>query len=310
MYRRYIVLLGLFLFGLGSVYGQGRLLISQYMYNGLILNPAYAGSQQQFSLATTFRRQWVNVEGSPAYGLFSAHTPIFSNRIGIGVLGYGEQIGVHQEYGGYIMGAYKVPLRVGYLSIGISGGFSSRNSDYTRLDLLEPSDVFLSSRSTSLTPNFGVGLYFYNSRMYAGISVPFLLDTRRISVEGVNENGILRDARSYYFTIGGILGREGAPIRFLPSMLLRLQENNSLAGDVNLNIILQKRVLLGGSFRWFNSFVLLSQLILNENLRVMYSYDFNTTQLAVNTSGTHEIMLNYRVVIRTLVRDPHCSAYF
>ena len=58
--------------------------------------------------------------------------------------------------------------------------------------------------------------------------------------------------------------------------------------------------------------VLLSQLILNDNFRVMYSSDFTSTDLGdkARASGTHEIMLNYRIVIRGLSRDPHCSAYF
>ena len=280
------------------------------MYNGLVLNPAYAGSQQQFSLAALYRDQWLNVEGAPSFQMISTHTPAFSNTIGLGLLLSHEQIGVHKEYSAYFTFAYKIKLNFGYLSLGVLGGAAVKNSDYARLVLLQQEDDLLSIRSNSTAPNFGVGIYFYNSTFYAGLSSPYLLNERRIDIRENVSTTIINDVRSYYLTTGFLIGDERS-ILFNPSFLLRLRENSPIAGDVNTNVIFYKRLLLGASYRVASSIVFLSQLILNENFRMMYSYDFATqSQLSSRVSGTHEIMLNYRVSIRGLTRDPHCSAYF
>lgn len=294
-----------------ELFAQSRFLVSQYMYNGLVLNPAYAGSQQQFSLAALYRNQWLNIEGSPTFEMISVHTPVFSNRIGVGMLLSAEQIGVHKEYGVFSMFAYKLKLYFGYLTFGLSGGFSAKNSDYTQLRRSNDEDPYLQVRANSTAPNFGVGTYFYSGRMYAGLSVPYLLNTERLDVPAARNRSVLRDIRSYYLTAGFLLG-ESRFFKFNPSFLLRVREGSPLSADLNANLIFKKRVLLGGSFRAGSGsgLVLLSQLILNDNFRVMYSYDFTTSDLSERASGTHEIMLNYRIIIRALVRDPHCSAYF
>ncbi len=294
----------------GTVQAQNRILLSQYMYNGLVLNPAYAGSQQQFSVAASYRRQWVNVDGSPAFGLLTVHTPLFQNRVGVGMQVYTENIGVHSEWSAYVQAAYKINLGVGYLSLGISGGLSRINSDYSQVNVVDESDADFGQQVTATSPNFGLGVYFYNSRWYAGISVPYLLNQRRLNFPDAQRERILVDSRSYYLTSGVIIGREGAPVQFLPSVLVRIRDFSSVSADVNLNVILFSRVLLGGSYRFNSGVVLLSQLILNDNFRVMYSYDFNFTNLGTHATGTHEIMLNYRILIPSLIKDKHCSAYF
>ena len=306
-----IFLLACMLYGLCSslLYSQSRLLVSQYMYNGLVLNPAYAGSQQQFSMAALYRNQWLNLDGAPVYQMLSAHTPVLSNHAGVGALFSSEEIGIHREYGALLALVYKVRLELGYLSMGVSGSYSFKESNYTELSVFDEEDPYLGLENDNSAPNFGVGVYFYNSYMYGGLSVPYLLNTDRIDVAEARERSVLRDIRSYYLT-GGILLGDERRLQFIPSFLLRLREGTPLGVDLNVNAVIEKRVLIGSSYRLGEGFVLLSQLILNDNFRFMYSYDFTTSRIGDRASGTHELTLNYRIVIRSLSRDPHCSAYF
>ena len=287
---------------------QNRFLVSQYMYNGLVLNPAYAGSQHKFSLAGLYRNQWLNVEGAPSYQMVSAHTPMASNRIGVGVLFTSEQVGVHRDYAAFAMAAYKVKLPNGYLSMGLSGGVNVKNSDYASLRLVAEDDPYLTGRIRKASPNFGVGVYFCNAKAYAGVSVPYLLSTTSFQLDG-GVTARLREPRTYYLTGGLLLGRDDV-VQFNPSMLIRMRAQSPIGLDANMNFILREKVILGASYRLGASLVLLSQFILNDNFRVMYAYDFTTSRLANRARGTHEIMINYRIFIRALDKDPHCSAYF
>ena len=109
---------------------QNRFLVSQYMYNGLVLNPAYAGSQQQLSLAALYRDQWLNIEGSPSFQMISTHTPVFSNTVGLGLLFSHEQIGIHKEYAAYLMFAYRIKLE---FRLSLYGSFRWRFCQELRL---------------------------------------------------------------------------------------------------------------------------------------------------------------------------------
>lgn len=143
------------------------------MYNGLALNPAYAGSNNVFSASFLHRDQWTNFDGAPEFQTFTAHTPLFSNRIGVGIIALRDEIGAHSDHGFYSVYAYKVKTSHGYLSMGLQGGFNNRVSDYSKLNIHDKDDYALSEIERKLSPNFGTGIYYYNSKLYAGVSVPY-----------------------------------------------------------------------------------------------------------------------------------------
>ena len=294
-----------------ALQAQNRFLISQYMYNGMVLNPAYAGSQQLFSLSLLNRQQWVNVDGAPVYQLLSAHTPLADNRIGIGTLLTRESIGVHHDFSAYASCVYKIKIQQGYIGLGLSGGVSYKNSFYSQLIIKDIQDSYLRTNTRRAYPNFGVGGYFYNNRWYAGVSVPYILNQKRLTIQGEVEPEVIsiEEPRSYYLTAGALFGHSDI-VKLNPSTLIRIRDRLPISLDANLNFILYERVLFGTSYRIGNGLVLLSQFILNENFRLMYSYDLTTSRLSKRASGTHELMFNYRIKIEALERDPFCSAYF
>ncbi|MCY4418601.1 MAG: type IX secretion system membrane protein PorP/SprF [Cytophagales bacterium] len=297
-----------------TVQGQNRLLVSQYMYNGLILNPAYAGSQQVFSLTGLYRQQWFNVQGAPAYQVITCHTPMMSNKIGVGLLLSRESVGVHHNFGSFASYSYKIKLSHGYVSMGLSGGVSINGSNYSNLNLFHSEDSHLLGYSQRTVPNFGVGTYYYNANVYAGISVPYILNSYQVNLLNPEQDTSIikqvNEPRAFYVTGGFVIGDSGQVFKAYPSTLIRILHGASLGVDLNLHAIFYDVVMSGISYRVGSTASLLFQIILNDNVRVMYSYDLIANRLATGSRGSHEIALSYRIKIKTLSRDPLCASYF
>jgi len=289
---------------------QQRPVMSTYMFNGLALNPAYAGSLNLLSASFIHRKQWINVDGAPRSNILSVHSSFYGNQIGLGLQAAEDIIGVHKESSVYLSGAYKIKTGVGILAMGLSGGFDNRRSNFEELNLLREDDQLLSGTPTRFTPNFGTGIYFANPRMYAGISVPYILENTLYEVqatEGTTTTG--RESR-YYYATGGVIFDINPNVKFSPSALIRYQEQSRVGWDLNATIIFDGIAYAGVSYRSGDAIVFLTQLILNENFRLGYAYDATVNALATYSRGTHEIMLNYRIKLRNYKKDPQCPVYF
>ncbi len=287
---------------------QQRPVISTYMFNGLALNPAYAGSLNIFSASFVHRKQWINVDGAPTSNIFTANTALHGNQIGVGLQVSRDEVGVHQETAMYFSGAYKIRTSAGILAMGLSGGFDNRRSDFNELNILDEDDQLLSGIPTRFTPNFGAGIYFANPVMYAGVSVPYILEN---TLYDVNVEGTISDAREsrYYYATGGVILNISPNIKLSPSALIRYQEQSRVGWDLNGTIIFDGVAYAGVSYRSGDALVFLTQLILNENFRLGYAYDTTVNALNESSRGTHEILLNYRIKLN-LGKDPQCPVYF
>ncbi len=309
--RKQIVSILLVTVSLAS-FGQQRPVMSTYMFNGLALNPAYAGSLNIFSASFVHRKQWINVEGAPTSNIFTANTSLHGNQLGIGIQATRDEIGVHQESAFYFSGAYKIRTSAGILSMGLSGGFDNRRSNFTELNLLRQDDQLLSGIPTRFTPNFGAGIYFANPVMYAGVSAPYIIENKLFNIDEENAiEGTVTSAREsrYYYGTGGIILNISENVKLSPSVLLRYQEQSRLGWDLNGTVIFDGIAYVGASYRSGDALVFLTQLILNENFRIGYAYDTTVNALDAASRGTHEIMLNYRIELN-LGKDPQCPVYF
>lgn len=306
--------IALFIFSLTlvvcCVFSQQRPVMSTYMFNGLALNPAYAGSLNVLSASFIHRKQWINVKGAPTSNVFSAHSSFYGNQIGLGFQASKDVIGVHKESALYFSGAYKIKTGAGILAMGLSGGFDNRRSDFTELNVLNKSDELLSGTPTRFTPNFGTGLYFANPKMYAGVSVPYILENTLYQVQAAEGTTSEAKESRYYYATAGVVLDINQSIKFSPSTLIRYQEESRLGWDLNATIIFDGIAYAGVSYRSGDAIIFLTQLILNENLRIGYAYDATVNELNNHSRGTHEILLNYRVKLRNYKKDPQCPVYF
>ena len=287
---------------LAGEYGiaQQKTVLSQYMFNGQVLNPAYSGVHEKLSATALYRNQWVNLEGAPTIQTFTMNTGFKRNKTGVGFMISNDKLGIHRDLSVYFSYSYKVQFKNGALSMGLQGGFNHLRSDFTKLNLKNPGGPILTGVRGKYNPNFGAGLFYYSDIAYVGISVPYLISNKIIEEsEGIFSEA--RENRNYYVTVGRAFHLNKNVI-WKPSVLIRYQEEAPLGYDINTNFIFHELVTLGASYRSGDAFLWLFELQLNDKFRFGYAYDMTTSQLNQFSNGTHELMLNYRIDISRGVR--------
>jgi type IX secretion system PorP/SprF family membrane protein len=295
----------------GMSLAQHSIVYSQYIFNGLLINPAYAGSHVQLSASLTYRNQWVNFSGAPVTGTLGAHTSLYQGKVGVGLLATVDKIGSYSNTGIFANYAYiiKDPIRKGYFSMGVSGGFNSYNADFSDLNLRAGQDITFAGFMNEFKPNFGGGLFYYNPKMFAGLSVPTILTHSELFSGGLEQ---LRTPRFYYL-YGGVklpLDPRTQRVILTPSLLFRFQDGTPLSMDYNLSVAFEELISLGTSYRMGDGAISYINFKLSEKFYVGYSYDWTVSDIRLYSRGTHEIMINYRTRLRNVHRDLDCPVFF
>ncbi len=269
-------------------------LMSHYMFNGLLLNPAYAGSRDFVSTTMLYRKQWVGLEGAPTTESVSIHGPLKSKKMGMGLYILKDKIGVTGQTEMFGSVAYHLPLPKAKLSFGMQFGFNSFKSDIVNLKYWDPQDkVFNYNTYSNILPNVGFGVYYYQPLFYLGFSVPGLISYNPDESFSVKKDTILyRYNRRYMFTSGYVFETEGA-LKFKPSLLIKYEKNSPVQFDLNLNVLINDIFWLGASYRNGDAIVAILEYQINRKFRVGYSYDYTLGKLNTYQSGSHEVMLGY-----------------
>lgn len=285
-----ILIAFLFCIGLGTAQAQQDPMFSQYMFNMLTVNPAYAGSRDVLSLTAMRRWQWVNIDGAPRTTTFSADMPIANERMGLGLIAYNDQLGVTKTNSAYLIYSYRIRMEKGTLAFGMQAGFSNYRSDLTSLRTTDVSDDNLGSNVNKMLPNVGAGVYYNTDRFYVGISTPKLLNNK-LGNDAVS-NAI---QKRHLFAMAGYVIHASELFKIKPSVLGKYVEGAPLQLDGNLNVWFNDVIGLGASFRSGDALSAMLEIQATDQLRFGYAYDYAMTKLNNYTSGTHEIMLRYEL---------------
>jgi type IX secretion system PorP/SprF family membrane protein len=275
------------------LYAQQDIMVSQYMFNGLLLNPAYAGSHPYLSATVLHRNQWVGLEGAPKTSIFAIDGPINNEKMGLGLIVSNDHIGVTDQtdiYGNY---SYHLPLGDGKLAFGLKGGVSRYTYKVDQLVIWDNNDqVFVGNRSTAWLPKFGAGIYYYTPKWYAGISVPSLIahDPNNNFGSDVNNSGFVR---RHYYAVSGYVFNINERFKLKPSVLLKYVKSAPLEADLNLHVMYRDQLWFGASYRTNDAISLMIEYQTNTRFRIGYAYDFTTSKVRTYSAGTHEIMLGY-----------------
>ena len=274
---------------------QQHPLFTQYMFNGLVINPAYTGSHESMTLTASLRSQWTGIKGSPKTEVFSAHTPILLSRSSAGLVATHDQLGVTNQTMVYASYAYRIPVsEKGKLALGAQAGMSFYKSNYSDLDVITSSgmtdDAFQSIEGRTL-PNLGIGVYYHTSKTYVGLSLPTLINNKWNNQEPLLK---ARQQRHYFLSAGHVFDLS-PDLKLKPNILLRWVEHGPFQYDVNANLLIKEMVWVGISYRMQDAVDGLVQWIVNDQLNVGYSYGYPTSRLSSVQSGTHEIVLSYRL---------------
>lgn len=266
-------------------YGQQDPQYSQYTYNMNVINPAYSGSKGVLSLGILGRMQWVGIEGSPKTLTLSGHGPI-GKSVGIGAALVSDKIGPVNETNFYADLSYTiVTSEESRLAFGIKAGFTSLQ--VAALEAINSDPLNIPIDKTS--PNFGAGIFYYTQRFYAGFSAPNFLETRYLEKSG----GIVSTAseKTHFFFTSGFVFDIYDNLKMKPSTMLRATHGAPLSVDLSANLLWEEKFEFGFSYRFDKSFSAMLGFVINNSLRIGYTFDKNISGFGETNSGAHEIML-------------------
>lgn len=270
--------------------GQQQALYTQYMFNGLAINPAYAGTSEALSITALGRWQWIGMDGAPRTQTITAHTPIEDTNVGLGLTFINDQIGVTRQTGVYGVYAYRLPIRSGFLSFGLQGGFTNLKNNFNEARTITP-DPALQVQSSQFLPNVGAGVFYYNAVFYAGLSAPLLLENKN---KNASDDGLVQK-RHYFFTTGMVFDLS-ENIKIKPNILLKAIAGSPFSADYNVNLLFSDNVWFGVSYRTSGSVNFLTEVNITNKFTVGYAYDHIVEKAFRNAaSSSHEIMMNYRI---------------
>lgn len=305
--RRILFILTLNLAFGGILLAQQQPVTDLYLFEGLTINPAYAGSQVQFSTTLIHRDQWVNFPGSPVTDMFSVHSSFFGTRAGAGLMITNDVIGIHNDFSVYGSFAYKIITDVGVVSFGLQGGINNISSDFNKLNLKDQTDALLQGKEQVWNPNFGTGIYFTNDKTFLGLSVPYLINSSALESESV-----LSEAKRYryYYLYGGTTLPMNRNFKLKPSALLRFQEGAPITFDITLGIVAYETLKFGATYRLNDNVTFLFELELLEQLHLGYAYEYTLSEISDYSNGSHELMLNFRFKVDRIHGGLKCPAYY
>jgi type IX secretion system PorP/SprF family membrane protein len=282
----------------GISYAQQDSQYTQYMYNTIVVNPAYAGSREAMSIFALHRTQWVGLDGAPVTNNFSIHTPINGSNVGLGLSVVNDKIGPADENNIAVDFSYSIHTSDRYkLSFGLKASANLLNVDFTKLHIYNPGDPrFQDNIDNKFSPNIGVGLYLHSDNTYFGLSAPYLLETNHYDKSANNSASsfVAREKIHYYFIAGHVFDLSGS-VQFKPSVLTKMVQGAPLQVDISGNFLINEKFTAGLAYRWDASFSGLVGFQVSDSWFIGYAYDMDTTKLANYNSGSHEIFLRFEL---------------
>jgi type IX secretion system PorP/SprF family membrane protein len=273
-------------------YAQQDAQFTQYMYNTININPAYAGSRGFMSLFALHRTQWIGLDGAPVTNSFSINTPIANSKIGVGISFLNDRIGPTNENKISADVSYSIRTSESFrLSFGLKVTANVFNLDVSRLNPVSQNDPQFQNLNNSFTPNFGAGLYLHSEKTYIGISVPNFIESDKYDSNSV---AMFKEKMNYYLIAGHVIDI-GENLKFKPTLLTKIVEGAPLQVDVSGNFLINNKFVLGGAYRWSAAFSAMAGFQISEGIFVGYGYDKETTNLANYNSGSHEIFLRFEL---------------
>lgn len=286
-----------------AMHAQQDAQYTQYMYNTISVNPAYAGSRGVLSFNALHRSQWVGLDGAPTTQTFSMNAPL-GEKVGLGVSIVNDKIGPSRETYFDADFSYTINLNAQTkLAFGLKAGFNLLDVDFTKLQGGDDSDIYFQNNiDNRFMPNVGVGFYLYGDNYYFGLSAPDLLETDHYEDEAnTNSQSFLASEKIHGYLIGGYVFDLSYNLKMKPAFLLKAVSGAPLQVDVSANFLYNERFTLGAAYRWDAAVSAMAGFQITDGLMIGYAYDFDTTELQNYNSGSHEIMLRFEILDRRKV---------
>lgn len=279
----------------GEVLAQQDAQYTQYMYNTLAVNPAYAGSRGALSIAALHRSQWVGIDGAPTTQTFNIHSPV-SSKVGVGISIVNDEIGNGTNQDTYFDATFSYTVLTSEkdkLSFGVKAGGHFLNIDFNKLRNYNPiANTVNSGIDKKFSPNFGAGVYFHNERFYAGLSVPNILKTTHF--DDSSSNATASDRMNFYL-ISGYVFDLSYNLKFKPAFLVKAVDGAPVQADLSATMLYNDTFSLGAAYRWDAAISALVGFQISDRLMVGLAYDKDTTALGDTSfnDGSFEVFIRY-----------------
>lgn len=267
---------------------------TQYMNNLMSVNPAYTAVRGVGSFSGIFRNQWVNLEGAPKSTSLTFSMPVDSFHMGLGVdflYDYTIPLSTSELYLNY---SYKIKLAdSSFLSFGLKAGVDFLEARLSRLDRYHLDDEYILGYGdfNRLFFNTGIGVFWYNERFYAGLSIPRLLENQ-YNRDVTTVKAASRE-KQHYFLHGACTIDLSPKVKFKPGLTTIMTAGAPVTADFDFSFLFYKRVWFGMMYRISDAVGAYTQLQINDNFKLGFSYDYSHTRIHEFQAGTFEFMLRY-----------------
>lgn len=261
--------------------GQYTSSYAQYMFNGLLLNPAYAGSNEALNITTLYRNQWLGLPGAPVTAALSAHSPLKNKKMNIGGTLINDRYAVFEHIKANLSYAYRLRFLSGNLSLGLQGGINSYSTNWNKINTSDASDPnFIANGTRKTVPEIGAGAYYYNKNFYLGISAPNIY------------NGKLNPDMVSFFNAGCAL-KISDNVFVKPAVLVKYIITAPVSANISTTFYYKEIIGFGVGYTYNTSTLAYTDVRLNDQLHVGYAFEYGLNALQKYNSGSHEIMLRY-----------------
>lgn len=272
-------------------YAQQDAQFTQYMYNTITINPAYAGSRGALSIFALHRNQWIGLDGAPVTNTVSMNTPLNESNLGLGISIVNDKIGPTQENTISADVSYSIHTSEKFkLSFGMKATANLFSLDVNKLNPVD-NDPSLHDFNNKFTPNIGAGIYLHSDKAYVGFSVPNFIETNRYND---NEVAVFKEKINYYL-MGGYVFTISNDVQFKPAGLLKITQGAPLQADISGNFWFMEKLTVGIAYRWSAAMSGMVGFQISEWLHIGYGYDLETTHLDKYNSGSHEVFLRFEL---------------
>lgn len=286
----------------GNLFGQQQSLHTMFMYNKLLINPAYAGYHEHPCATAIVREQWLGFDGAPKTQSLSFHGPLSQQRIGIGFNLQRRSVGVSSATTLDGIYDYRIPMGNGTLSLGVQASIRYYEVDYsdpavkTVQDInIDPGVEYVSDNKT--VANGGAGIYYYTPTFYIGLSSPRLIDS---DIDFEVNNLFTAREQAHYYLMTGVALKLDHKLNFVPQVLVRYTTAAPVSVDLNLGLHWAEDFSAAVSIRkggdgeeFLESVDFMASAKILRGLRLGAAYDLSLSELSHYSNGSIEVMLMY-----------------
>jgi type IX secretion system PorP/SprF family membrane protein len=310
MIMKQFLVIAILLLSTRALYAQQDAQQSQYMFNGIYINPAYAGYKENLNFHSYFRSQWTGIEGAPKSMSLAVDAIANNGNVGLALQISNDRLGAQTNLSAYANYAYRLRMNnegtsrlafglgIGAMQLGINGALLNPN---------DPEPNLVTGMQSAIVPDGRIGVFYSDDKYYAGLSADNLIS----QFINVGNRGYIAQPKPHYYLTGGALFPLSEDVLIKPSILLKDDAGGPTSLDLNAFIMFGQRFWVGGSYRTgvklyqksylqtdlsnLNSFVAAMELFPLENLRVGYAYDVSIGPLKGYSGGSHEISIGFYI---------------